>query len=76
MDGSGCLRISTNITAQPGGLQGDGPRLSQNDFNCTGLAQHALVQGPSQPVSADPLVSTSAVRSGDTTVQRASSQRP
>ena len=64
MDGSGCLRLPTNITAQPGGLQVDTPRPSQNDFDCTGLAQHALVLGPSQPVSADPLVSTSAVKSG------------
>ena len=59
-----------------GGLQSDGPRLSQNDLNCTGLAQHALVLGPSQPVSTNFLISTSAVRSGDTSVQRASSLRP
>ena len=75
MEGSGCLHLSTSLTTQPGGLQGDGPRLSQNDLNCTRLAQHALVLGPSQPVGADSLGSTSTVRSGDTTIQQASSPR-
>ena len=76
MDGSGCLFLSSNLTAQPGDLQSDGPGLSQNDLNCTGLAQHALVLGPSQPVSTNSLISTSAVRSGDTAVKWASSSRP
>ena len=67
IDRSGYLCLSANLTAQPGGLQSDGAVLSQNDFNCTGLAQHALVLGPSQPVSTNSLISTSAVRSGDTT---------
>ena len=40
------------------------------------MAQHALVLGPSQPVSADSLVPNSEVRSGDTSFQRASSPRP
>ena len=65
MRGPGCLCPSTSFTSHPGSLQGDGPRLSQNDLNCTGLAQHALVLGPSQSVSTDSLCS------GDTTIQRA-----
>ena len=43
--------------------------MSQNDLNYTGLAQHALVLGPSQPVGADSLCSNSTARSDDTTVQ-------
>ena len=73
MEGPGCLCLSTSLTTQPDSLQGNGPRLSQNDFDCTGLAQHALVLGPSQSVSANSLCSTSTARSGDTTVQRAAS---
>ena len=41
----------------------------------TGLAQHALVLGPSQPVCADSLGSTSTIRFGDTTAQWAFSPR-
>ena len=70
MGGPGCLRLSTSLPSQPGSLQGDGPRLSQNDPNCTGLAKHALVLVSGQSVSADSRCSTSTARSGDTTVQR------
>ena len=69
MGGPGCLSLSTNLPSQPGSLQGDGPRLSQNDLNCTRLAKHALVLGSSQSVGADSLCSTSTARSGDTTIQ-------
>ena len=38
-------------------------------FECAGIAQHALVLGPSQPVGSDSACSTSTTRSSNTTLQ-------
>ena len=72
MGGPGCLRLSPSLPSQPGSLQGDRPRLSQNDLNCTGLAKHALVLESGQFVGADSLCSTSIAISGDTAVKQTS----
>ena len=50
MGGPACLHLCTSLATQKGSIQGDGPRLSQNDLDCTWLAQHALVLGPGQSV--------------------------
>ena len=42
----GCLRLSNSLTTQQSSIQSDGPGLSQNDTDCTGVARHALVLGP------------------------------
>ena len=49
----GCLRLSNSLTTQQGSFQGDVPELSQNDIDCTGVVQHALVLGPGQSVGLD-----------------------
>ena len=46
--------------------------LSQNDSDCSRVAQHALVLGPGQSIGSDPLQAPTAEGSGDTTLQRAS----
>ena len=55
MGESGCLRLPSSLSAQPSNLQGEGSRLSQNDSDCPRVAQHALVLGPGQSISSDPL---------------------
>ena len=71
-----CLRVSTNLPTQPGSFQVDGPGLSENDTDCTGLAQHALVLGPGQSASSDSIHSATAKGSGDTSLQRTTSPKP
>ena len=68
-----CLRLSTSVTTQQGSFQGDRPGLSQNDSDCTRLAQHALVWGSSQSVDSDTIHAHTTAGSGDTAVQRAPS---
>ena len=51
----------------------DGSGLSQNDFNCSRVAQHALVLGP---VSLYSLPTSTSKGSGDTTFQWSRSQEP
>ena len=51
MGESGCLSLSSSLSAQPSDLQGNGSRLSPNAFNCSREAQHALVLGPGQNLS-------------------------
>ena len=50
--------------------------MSQNDSDCPRLAKHALVLGPGGPVCSDSLQPSSDKGSGDSTLQRASSQEP
>ena len=76
MGESGCLCISSSLSAQPSDLQGDGSGLSQNDSNCSRVAQHALVLGPGQSISSDPLPASTSNGSGDTAFQRPPSQEP
>ena len=76
MGESGRVCLSSGMPSQPSGFQGGGSGLSQNDSSCSRVAQHALVLGPSQPFSSDPLSTASARGSGDSAVQRSSSQEP
>ena len=76
MEESGCLRLSSSLSAQPSDLQGDGSGLSQNDSNCSRVAQHALVLGPGQSLSSDSLQAPTSKGSGDTAFQRPRSQEP
>ena len=64
-----CLRLPSSFTARPSNLQGDGSRLSQNDSDCSRVAQHAMVLGPSQSIGSDSLQAPPAKGSGDTTLQ-------
>ena len=64
------LCVSSCLPTQPSDLKSDGSGLPQNDSDCTGLAEHALVLGPSANVSAGPLQSSSKEGPGDSTLQR------
>ena len=45
------LCLPSNLLAQPSNLKGDGPRLLQDDPDCSRMAQHALVLGPGLSVN-------------------------
>ena len=70
------LMHPSGLTAHQGDLQSDRSRLSQNDSNCSRVAQHALVLGPGQSIGSDSLQASTAGESGDTALQRAPSQEP
>ena len=76
MGESRCLCIPSSLPVHQGDLQSDGSRLSQNDSNCSRVAQHALVLGPGQSIGSDSLQASTAGESGDTALQRAPSQEP
>ena len=76
MGESGCLRVSSSFCAQPSDFQGYGSGLSQNDSNCSRVAQHGLVLGPGQSISSDSLPTSTSKGSGDATFQWPSSQEP
>ena len=67
--------LSTSLATQQGCIQSDRSELLQNDSDCTGVAQHALVLGPGQSVGADSTHAPTAVGSCDTAFQWASSRR-
>ena len=70
----GGIRLSPRISDPPGNLQVEGLGLSQDDPHCPRMAKHALVLGPSEPVSSDSLPTPSGARSGDSTLQRVTTQ--
>ena len=76
MGESGCLRVSSSLSGQPSDLQGGGSGLSQNDYNCSRVAQHALVLGPGQSISSDSLPASTSQGPGDAAFQRSFSQEP
>ena len=65
--GSICLPTSSHL----GQSSVDVARLpmQQNNSDCTGLAQHVLVSGPSGHVQSDPTVPTFPAQSGNSTIQ-------
>ena len=65
---SGCVPLSSSLSSQPGALEGSQSGLSQNDFDCSRLAQHALVLGRGQSLLADSYLSSSSEKSGHTAV--------
>ena len=72
----GCVCLSSGISSQPGGLQDGGSRFSQNDSSGSGMAEHALVLGPSTAFSSGALSAPTSEGLGDSTVQRGSSPEP
>ena len=76
MGESGCLCFSPSLSSQTSDVQDDGSGLSQNNSDCSRVAQHALVLGPGKSLSSDPLPASTSKGSGDTAVQRPSSQEP
>ena len=75
----GGVRLSPGVSDPPGNLKVEGSGLSQDDPHCPRMAKHALVLGPSEPVSSDPIQAPSGARPGDSTLQRGTtpeSQQP
>ena len=70
------MLVSCSLSAQPSDLQRDRSGLSQNDSNCSRVAQHALVLGPGQSISSDSLPASTSKGSGDTAFQQPPSQEP
>ena len=73
--GSGYVCLPSRRPPQPSGLQDSGTRVSTDDSHCPRVAQHAMVLGPGQYVSANSIQSPSTEGSGDSTVQRDPSPR-
>ena len=68
-----CLLTSSHL-GQSGGEVAGLP-MQQNHTNCTGMAQHALVLGPSGHVQSEPTVSTRSAQSGDPVFQPEPAQK-
>ena len=69
-----CVRLSPSLPAQSGRIQTGESRISQNDLNRSGLAQHVLVLGPDQSIKSNSLQSSLREEPVDSTVQRPSPQ--
>ena len=69
-----CVRLSPSLPAQSGHIQTGESRISQNDLNHSGLAQHVLVLGPDQSIKSNSLQSSLREEPVDSTVQRPSPQ--
>ena len=76
MGESGYLRVSPSLSTQSGGFKSDGSGLCQNDPDSSRLAQHALVLGPGQSLSADSFSASFSKGSGESAVQRTVAQEP
>ena len=68
------LCLSSNLFAQPGNLKGDGSRLLQDDPDCSGMAQHALVLGSGHSVNSGFPKTSATEGSCATALQRSSTQ--
>ena len=74
MGESGHICLPTNSHFGQSGGEIAGLTVSKNDSNCPGVAQHALVLGPSGTVQPDPIEPTSSAQSTDTALQPDPSQ--
>ena len=72
----GSLCLSSSLTTQPGNVQSDSPKLSQNDIDCTRVAQHVLVLGPGQSITSDSIHASTAEASSARALQQATSPKP
>ena len=68
------VRLSPSLPAHSGHIQTGESRISQDDLNRSGLAQHALVLGPDQSIKSNSLQSSLREGSVDSTIQRPSPQ--
>ena len=75
-ESSGPICLPTNIHLGQSGAEVAGLPMQHNNSDCTGLAQHALVLGPSGHVQSDPTVPAQSAQSGDSTIQPNPAQEP
>ena len=76
MGESGCLRLSSGLTAQSGDVEGNGSGMLKDGPNCPRLAQHALVLGSGHSVRANSFPAPPSQGSRDSASQWPSSQEP
>ena len=74
MEQPGRVCFSSSIHSQSGRVETHGSGLSQDDIDCSGLAQHALVLGSDQSVESDPIQSSIGEAPVDPTIQRSPPQ--
>ena len=72
--GLGRLCLSPGCSSGTGGHQTGGPRMSPNHLDCSGMAKHATVLGPSQHVSANSPLTSQGGEFANSTVQPVSAQ--
>ena len=72
--GSGRLCLSSGSNSGTSGHQTVGPRVLQNDSDCTGMAQHAVVSGLGQHVSSNSPLPTKGGEFDNSTIQSVSAQ--
>ena len=75
MGGSGCICLPTNSHLGQSGGEVAGLPLQKNHSNCSGVAQHALVLGPSDHVQSDPTEPPLLAQSVNTALQSDLSQK-
>ena len=75
MGGSGCIRLPTDRHIGQSGGEVTGLSVQENHSDCSGVAQHALVLGPSDHVQSGPYQSAHPAQSVDTTLQSDPSQK-
>ena len=71
----GRLCLSSRSNSGTGGHQTVGPRMSPNHPDCTRMAQHGMVLGPSQHVSSNSPLTSQGGEFANSTVQSVSAQR-
>ena len=75
MGRSGCIRLPTDRHIGQSGGEVTGLPVQENHSDCSGVAQHALVLGPSDHVQSGPYQSAHPAKSVDTTLQSDPSQK-
>ena len=75
MRGSGCIRLPTDRHIGQSGGEVTGLPVQENYYDCSGVAQHALVLGPSDHVQSGPPQSTQPAQPVDTALQSDPSQK-
>ena len=71
----GRLCLSSGCKSGTGGHQTVGPRMSPNHPDCSGMAQHAMILGPSQHVSSNSPFTSQIGEFDNSTVQSVPAQR-
>ena len=76
LGGSGPICLPTNSNLGQSGGEVAGLTVQQNHPDCTGMAQHALVQGSSGNVQSDPSVPAQRTKRSISTIQPGPTQEP
>ena len=75
MGGSGCIRLPISSHIGQSGGEVAGLPMQKSNSNCTGVAQHALVLGPSDHVQSNPIEPSQSTQPVDTIFQSDPSQK-